>query len=125
MKDSFLNERSQRLLCTLIDRYIRDGEPVGSRTLAEDTQLSLSSATIRHIMADLEERGYVHSPHTSAGRVPTQQGYRFFVNSLLTTQSLDTKLLNAFHQPLDANLSAQHLVESASSLLSNVTQLAG
>jgi heat-inducible transcriptional repressor len=75
--DDGLNERAQRLLKTLIENYIRDGQPVGSRTLSRDSGLSLSSATIRNVMADLEDLGFVASPHTSAGRVPTDKGYRF------------------------------------------------
>ena len=73
----------------LIESYIRDGQPVGSRVLSRESGLSLSSATIRNVMADLEELGFVTSPHTSAGRVPTDKGYRFFVDTLLRVQPLD------------------------------------
>src|SRR5512139_1307584 len=83
-----LNESSQRLLKLLVERYIRDGQPVGSRTLAKDSGLELSPASIRNVMADLEECGLINSPHTSAGRVPTALGYRFFVDSLLTIKPL-------------------------------------
>jgi heat-inducible transcriptional repressor len=78
-----LTQRAQLLLKALIENYIRDGQPVGSRTLSRDSGLSLSSATIRNVMADLETLGFVASPHTSAGRVPTNKGYRFFVDTLL------------------------------------------
>src|SRR3979490_336639 len=78
-----LSERAQTLLRVLIESYIRDGQPVGSRVLSRDSGLELSSATIRNVMADLEEFGFVSSPHTSAGRIPTDKGYRFFVNTLL------------------------------------------
>ena len=78
-----LNERAQHLLRVLVQSYIREGQPVGSRTLSRDSGLALSSATIRNVMADLEELGFVTSPHTSAGRIPTDRGYRFFVDSLL------------------------------------------
>ena len=81
--DESLNDRAQQLLKLLVEHYIRDGQPVGSRTLSRDVGMSLSAATIRNVMADLEELGFVTSPHTSAGRVPTDQGYRFFVDSLL------------------------------------------
>jgi heat-inducible transcriptional repressor len=77
-----LNERSQQLLKTLVERYIHDGQPVGSRALSKDSDLHLSPATIRNVMADLEDLGLIHSPHTSAGRVPTVSGYRFFVDTL-------------------------------------------
>ena len=85
-----LDERSQHLLKTLIQRYIRDGQPVGSRTLSRDSGLDLSPATVRNVMADLEEMGLVRSPHTSAGRVPTPQGFRFFVDILLTVEPPDS-----------------------------------
>src|SRR5208282_3789929 len=84
-----LTERAQLLLKALIENYIRDGQPVGSRTLSRDSGLSLSSATIRNVMADLESLGFVASPHTSAGRVPTDKGYRFFVDTLLQHRPLD------------------------------------
>jgi heat-inducible transcriptional repressor len=86
--DEGLNERAQMLLKALIENYIRDGQPVGSRTLSRDSGLSLSSATIRNVMADLEDLGFVASPHTSAGRIPTDKGYRFFVDTLLKLKPL-------------------------------------
>jgi len=93
---SDLSERAQTLLRVLIDRYIEEGAPVGSRTLSRVGNLNLSPATIRNVMADLEDLGLIRAPHTSAGRVPTELGYRFFVNSLLVRRnniSLDrTKL---------------------------------
>src|SRR6201994_4805942 len=84
--DEPLGERAQHLLRILIESYIRDGQPVGSRALSRESGLQLSSATVRNVMADLEELGFVSSPHTSAGRVPTDKAYRFFVDSLLRTQ---------------------------------------
>src|SRR6202161_3466758 len=84
--DEGLSERAQLLLKALIENYIRDGQPVGSRSLSRDSGLSLSSATVRNVMADLEGLGFVTSPHTSAGRVPTDKAYRFFVDSLLRAQ---------------------------------------
>src|SRR5687768_18322407 len=80
------NDRAQQLLRTLVECYVRDGQPVGSRTLTRESGLSLSAATIRNIMADLEEHGFVASPHTSAGRVPTEEGYRYYVDALLRYQ---------------------------------------
>ena len=123
--DAHLNERAQHLLKVLVQRHIRDGQPIGSRTLTRDSGLALSPATIRNVMADLEELGYVHAPHTSAGRVPTDKGYRFFVDSLLTVerpalQDLDRELIR-----LDASVSTGALVDSVSNLLSGLTRMAG
>src|SRR5262245_49968410 len=87
--DDVLTERAQRLLKVLIESYIRDGQPVGSRTLSRESGLNLSSATVRNVMADLEQLGFVTSPHTSAGRIPTDKGYRLFVDSLLKLKPLD------------------------------------
>ena len=78
--DEVLSDRARQLLKLLVEHYIRDGQPVGSRTLSRESGLALSAATIRNVMADLEELGFVTSPHTSAGRVPTDKGYRFFVD---------------------------------------------
>ena len=83
-----LDRRAQSLLKTLIERYIVEGQPVGSRTLSRHSGLELSPATIRNVMSDLEEMGFIASPHTSAGRIPTPKGYRLFVDTLLTVQPL-------------------------------------
>lgn len=120
-----LSERAQHMLKVLIDRYIRDGQPVGSRTLARDANLDLSPATIRNVMADLEELGFVCSPHTSAGRVPTVQGYRFFVDSLVKVRPLREKTVEELRSQLNTDLSDHVLIETASGLLSGVTHLAG
>ena len=120
-----LSERAQLMLRALIERYVRDGHPVGSRTLAREAGLELSPATIRNVMSDLEELGFVASPHTSAGRVPTVQGYRFFVDTLLTVQPLDLQSLEQMRLQLESEREARELVESASGLLSGITQLAG
>jgi heat-inducible transcriptional repressor len=113
------------MLRALIDRYVADGQPVGSRTLAREAGLKLSPATIRNVMSDLEDLGYVCSPHTSAGRIPTVQGYRFFVDTLLTVKPLDNRSVEKMRSGLDLDLSAKDLVQSASGLLSGITQLAG
>ena len=84
MKIAMLDERARTLLKTLVERYIADGQPVGSRTLSRASGLELSPATIRNVMADLEELGLIASPHTSAGRMPTARGYRLFVDTMLT-----------------------------------------
>jgi heat-inducible transcriptional repressor len=126
-KDEALNERAQRLLRVLVQSYIRDGSPVGSRTLSRDSGLALSSATVRNVMADLEGMGFVTSPHTSAGRVPTDKAYRFFVNSLLRAQlPPDDPSLEEIRRHLDLpSDSSKSLVATASQLLSNITHLAG
>jgi heat-inducible transcriptional repressor len=120
-----LSDRARQMLRVLIDHYVRDGQPVGSRTLARDAGLKLSPATIRNVMADLEELGFVASPHTSAGRVPTVQGYRFFVDTLLTVQPLDHRALERMRAELKLDKTPQDLVETASGMLSGITHLAG
>src|SRR5512132_1558377 len=85
-----LTERATILLNTSVEHYIADGQPVGSRTLSKYSGLDLSPATIRNVMSDLEELGFIASPHTSAGRVPTPAGYRFFVDSLLVVKQLES-----------------------------------
>jgi len=123
--ETAISERAQHFLKVLIERYIRDGHPVGSRTLAKDAGLDLSPATIRNVMADLEDLGFVASPHTSAGRVPTVSGYRMFVDSLLSLKPLDTAQLLEVQQQLDIHDPPAGLVDSASRLLSSLTHLAG
>lgn len=120
-----LTPRAEFLLKMLVERYIADGQPVGSRTLAKKTGLDLSPATIRNVMADLEEMGLVRSPHTSAGRIPTQLGYRVFVDSLLTVQPLDVEQVRKFEHEFRTEEDPQHLIETTSHLLSEMTQLAG
>ncbi len=125
-RDEALGERAQHLLRILIETYIRDGQPVGSRALSRESGLQLSSATIRNVMADLEELGFVASPHTSAGRVPTDKGYRFFVDTLLRVQPLDEAATAEIRRQFDANRdSSTDLVATVSQLLSSATQLAG
>ncbi|HEX2493773.1 MAG TPA: heat-inducible transcriptional repressor HrcA [Steroidobacter sp.] len=124
--DESLNERAQQLLKLLVEHYIRDGQPVGSRTLSRDLGLNLSAATIRNVMADLEEFGFVTSPHTSAGRVPTDKGYRFFVDSLLKFQPLEEEKVVAIQSRLVEHADdPKALAAAASQLLSNITRLAG
>ena len=120
-----ISERAQQMLRALIECYLVDGQPVGSRTLAREAGIRLSPATIRNVMADLEELGFVSSPHTSAGRVPTVQGYRFFVDTLLSVKPLDQQEIDRIRAELDIEHSAKDLVESASGMLSGITQLAG
>src|SRR5512144_478873 len=105
-----LSERAQTLLKILVERYIAEGQPVGSRALSRFSPLELSPATIRNVMADLEEMGFVTSPHTSAGRVPTPKGYRLFVDTLLTVQPLEqqqTELMQGQLQVADPSRAIQ------------------
>ncbi|MCB1645619.1 MAG: heat-inducible transcription repressor HrcA [Pseudomonadales bacterium] len=120
-----INEKSQRLLKTLVERYIAQGQPVGSKTLAQESGISVSPATVRNIMADLEDKGFVTSPHTSAGRVPTAKGYRFFVDTLLEVSPLEATDLIQLRGQLDPDWSTRELVQSASGILSDVTRMAG
>jgi len=124
-KTQVLNERSLQLLKMLVERYISDGQPVGSRALSKDSDLNLSPATIRNVMADLEDLGLVHSPHTSAGRVPTVSGYRLFVDSLLTLKPLQSEDLTRLHQGLSLSEDTHDVIGVASRLLSELTQMAG
>ncbi|HUO44856.1 MAG TPA: heat-inducible transcriptional repressor HrcA [Burkholderiales bacterium] len=119
-----LNERAQMLLKALIERYIADGQPVGSRALSRMAGLDLSPASIRNVMADLEEMGFIASPHTSAGRVPTPRGYRLFVDALLKIKPLATVEINQLEGQLQTD-NRQKLVASASHLLSELTHFAG
>jgi heat-inducible transcriptional repressor len=121
-----LNERAQLLLKALIENYIRDGQPVGSRTLSRDSGLSLSSATIRNVMADLEDLGLVASPHTSAGRIPTDKGYRLFVDTLLKLKPLRQEEIEEIERRLRSDaVNGRSLVQTVSQMLSNVTHMAG
>lgn len=124
-----LSERAQRLLTALVAAYIRDGQPVGSRTLTREAGLPVSAATVRNVMADLEEFGFVASPHTSAGRIPTDKGYRFFVDALLKLRpagDVDRDLSRALAQRFgERGDDPRQLVASASQLLSSFTRLAG
>lgn len=116
-----LDPRARTLLKTLIERYIADGQPVGSRTLSRFSGLELSPATIRNVMSDLEELGLVSSPHTSAGRVPTPRGYRLFVDTMLTVETpIDAEAVTRQVQStLQAGEPQQRVVTAAASVLSN------
>jgi heat-inducible transcriptional repressor len=119
-----LDRRAQILLKTLVERYIAEGEPVGSRVLSRYSGLDLSPATIRNVMSDLEELGFIASPHTSAGRVPTPRGYRVFVDTLLTTRPLERIEISQLEDNLHPD-QPQRLISSASQLLSDLTHFAG
>ena len=119
-----MDKRAQILLKTLVEHYISDGQPIGSRTLLQHSGLDVSSATIRNVMSDLEQLGFIASPHTSSGRVPTQKGYRLFVDSLLTVQPLESKTVQHLKSGL-SSLNENDLIANAADMLSQLTQFAG
>jgi heat-inducible transcriptional repressor len=124
MSDGKVSERAQQLLKILVERYLVDGQPVASKSIS--LGMSLSPATVRNVMAELEEQGFLSSLHTSSGRVPTTLGLRFFVDALLTVQPLDKVEVSKVERELGAGISnVPALIESTSSLLSEITRLAG
>ncbi len=123
--DHAVSDRALHFLKALVERYIKDGQPVGSRTLSKDAGLDLSPATVRNVMADLEDLGLVISPHTSAGRVPTAAGYRLFVDSLLTVHPPSDEDIESLRQRFSAATDSKSLVDTTSKLLSHITHLAG
>jgi heat-inducible transcriptional repressor len=122
-----LDSRAAELLKLLVERYIHDGQPVGSRTLSRMASLGLSSATIRNVMSDLDELGFVASPHTSAGRIPTTRGYRYFVDTLLAPEPLSEEERAQMVEGLmpGRGKSAAEMVQAASTLLSGISKMAG
>jgi heat-inducible transcriptional repressor len=123
-----LDDRAKTLLKALVERYIADGTPVGSRTLSRASGLDLSPATIRNVMADLEELGLIASPHTSAGRIPTARGYRLFVDTMMTARPLDLDTVAAEMAQAREQLhpdQPQRVIAQAASLLSNLSSFVG
>ncbi|MBE9564342.1 MAG: heat-inducible transcription repressor HrcA, partial [Proteobacteria bacterium] len=120
-----LNDRAAILLKQLVASYIEDGQPVGSKQLAQDAGLDISSATIRNVMSGLEKKGLVVAPHTSAGRIPTEQGLRLFVDSLLEVQPMEDEAIGQLQQQFDPDMEVNELVNHASQLVSEMTQMAG
>jgi heat-inducible transcriptional repressor len=125
---AMLDDRAKSLLKTLVERYIADGQPVGSRTLSRASGLELSPATIRNVMADLEDLGLIASPHTSAGRIPTARGYRLFVDTMMTARPLDLNTLSAemaaARGPLHPD-QPQRVIAQAAQLLSSLSSFVG
>ncbi|KQT41652.1 MULTISPECIES: heat-inducible transcriptional repressor HrcA [unclassified Methylophilus] len=119
-----MDKRAQILLKTLVEHYISAGQPIGSRTLLQHSGLDVSPATIRNVMSDLEQLGFIASPHTSSGRVPTKKGYRLFVDSLMTVQPLDNQSVAQLKTGLSSP-NQQELISSAADMLSQLTQFAG
>ncbi len=124
-KPHVLNERAAILLKQLVASYINDGQPVGSKKLAQDAGLDISPATIRNVMCGLEKKGLVIAPHTSAGRIPTEQGLRLFVDNLLEVQPIEDDLISRLQAQLDPDMEMSELVNHASQLVSEMTQMAG
>ena len=125
MSKQSINERSQQILKTLVERYIDEGQPIGSQTLVKASKMSLSAATIRHVLADLEDMGYIFSPHTSAGRIPTPKGYRFFIDSLLSVQPVEELYFQQLQQEFDSQKPNDNLIGSVTELLSGLTHHVG
>src|SRR5438105_7979350 len=117
--ERMLDDRAKTLLKALVERYIADGQPVGSRTLSRASGLDLTPATIRNVMADLEELGLIASPHTSAGRIPTARGYRLFVDTMLTAQPGQWGDSSRVEPHLQAD-QPQRVIANAAQLLSNL-----
>ncbi|VAW95947.1 Heat-inducible transcription repressor HrcA [hydrothermal vent metagenome] len=131
LSESGISDRAQYLLKSLVEHYIADGQPVGSRVLAKDSGIKLSPATVRNVMSDLEDLGLITAPHTSSGRIPTVQGYRLFIDNLLTIKPLGTEQIKQFKSQLEGQPSSsgvpssEKLIETASGMLSAVTKMAG
>tara|TARA_B100000900_G_scaffold105775_1_gene87851 strand:- start:1102 stop:2172 length:1071 start_codon:yes stop_codon:yes gene_type:complete len=115
--------RAKQLLKLLVEHYIAEGTPVASKALATLPGVAVSSATVRNVMSDLESMGLVRSPHTSAGKIPTQQGLRFFVDTLLSVEPWNEDRVREVEAELDPNLSPSELISTASELLSQFTQM--
>lgn len=124
-----LSERKQQLLMMLVERHIREGQPIGSKILAQESSLNVSAATIRNLMAELEDKGILYSPHTSAGRVPTEAGYRLYVNTLLATAALNQSHTQVLKKELSELLvpdqGRAELLSRASKVLAELTRMAG
>ncbi|MEM1091301.1 MAG: heat-inducible transcriptional repressor HrcA [Pseudomonadota bacterium] len=125
MSGTKLDDRARHLLGVLVRQYIDAGRPVGSKLLAGHAGLELSSATVRNVMAELERRGFIHSPHTSAGRIPTPRGYRFFVETMLTAESAEAHLAEHIHNRLNEHSSVPEVIGEVSSMLSSLTNFVG
>ncbi len=123
--DIEFSDREQRILKLLVDHYISEGQPVGSRTLSRMPGIDISAASVRNVMGDLEQMGLLKSPHTSAGRIPTSKAWRVFVDTMLEVQTLDNKAINEFRNVLDPKMGEQALVKAASNYLSGFTRMAG
>lgn len=120
-----LSERAEKVLCRLIESYVREGSPIGSKYLSNDSGIGLSAATIRNVMHDLEEMGLIQAPHTSAGRVPTAKGYRVFVDSTIYVEPIRHENIKQITESLQSDIDPNSILKKASGLLSNITSFAG
>src|ERR1700756_3357508 len=123
--DSGLHDRPREILKLIIRSYVNSGEPVGSRTLAKSMDWRLSPATIRNIMADLEEEGYLEQPHTSAGRIPSERGYRFYVNHLADSSKVSKSDERYINRVLAESDTPEELMSRASLILSTISRNVG
>ena len=119
-----MDNRYRKLLKTLIEQYVKEGQPIGSKAIAEFSKLDISAATVRNVMSDLEGMGMVKSPHTSAGRVPTIKGYRFFIDTLLTVESMKLHEVRYIQNALSID-SPGKIINQAANLLSRLSKFAG
>lgn len=113
-----------KILAAIVDEYIKTGEPVGSKALAQRDDISVSSATIRNTMAALEQEGYLDHPHTSAGRVPTFKGFRFYIDNLMSPEPIEQERISEIDRMLDSGVSDESIIESASTALAEITKCA-
>jgi len=120
-----LNTRQELLLKALVESFISDGQPVGSTKLSKTSDIGISSATIRNVFVDLEDLGYIYSPHKSAGRVPTELAYRMFVDKMIKVQPVNNQLLNKLKLNLTKGVERKNIVKNTNEILSNVTELTG
>ena len=126
MKNKTPSDRAKQILSAIIDNYIEEGTPIGSKKLSSYNRFNLSSATIRNVMSDLEDLGFIASPHTSAGRIPTSKGYRFFIDRLLEFQPVDSNEIASIKDTVSQTKSSnKDLATNVSTTLSAITQLAG
>ena len=120
-----LNTRQELLLKALVESFISDGQPVGSSKLSKTSDLGVSSATIRNVFVDLEDLGYIYSPHKSAGRVPTELAYRMFVDKMIKVQPVNNDLIKKLKPNLSQNIERKNIVKNTNDILSNITGLTG
>ena len=120
-----LNSRQELLLKALVESFITDGQPVGSTKLSKASYIGISSATIRNVFVDLEDLGYIYSPHKSAGRVPTELGYRMFVDKMIKVQPVNNQLIKKLKLNLTQGIERKNIVKNTNEILSNITGLTG
>ena len=120
-----LSKRQELLLKALVESFISDGQPVGSTKLSKASDIGVSSATIRNVFVDLEDLGYIYSPHKSAGRVPTELAYRMFVDKMIKVQPVNNHLIKKLKLNLNQDVERKNMVKNTNEILSNITGLTG